>query len=145
MKARKEDTGSSNSIAAAPANPDSFSPQATKFFSPAFLFPRSLTAETEVDPNVIVCNVTDDGVLLSDEAKLRDPSFVEPFIATFVTNAKTMVLKIRNGGQFSVGENDVDSDGNVTGRTSTKESRYLEFINQLGLRDNVVIRFVFTG
>ena len=141
----QEDLSGSSAEAADPSPSDGN--ESTKVFSPAFLLPRSATAEVEVDPYSIICKITDDGIFYcsvnQQELKLTDPLFKETFTMIFLTNAKSISLKGNgsDGLPLKLLEDEIDRNGKVSGE---KDEVFASLIRNLNLRDNVEIRFAFT-
>lgn len=152
----QEDSGTSSSSkdAGGGSNPSFGIGATTKVFSPAFVFSRSDAGEAEVDPNDIVCSVTDDDSFSfrrqRDEEEQQsslptEPAFTDTFTMIFITNAKSILLKVNGNDEFVLDDTDIDRDGSIDVDKIDKKGKYESMIAKLKLRENVQIRFAFTG
>jgi hypothetical protein len=114
-----------------------------RFLSPAFCFPTSGRADTEVVPSLHF-TVDKEGSVMFDDRMIDPVDFDEtlPFEMIFVTNAQQMrLLPEQNGKAIVIEAESVDADGVLT----TKPDGYDEYLKALKPRENVQVRFVFTG
>ncbi len=114
-----------------------------RFLSPAFCFPTSGRADTEVVPSLHF-TVDKEGSVMFDDRMIDPVEFGEtrPFEMIFVTNAQQMrLLPKQNGKAIVIDAESVDADGVLT----IEPDGYDEYLKALKPRENVQVRFVFTG
>jgi hypothetical protein len=114
-----------------------------RFPSPAFCLPTSGRAYTEVVPSLHF-TVDKEGSVMLDDRMIDPVEFGQtlPFKMIFVTNAQQMrLLPKQNGKAIVIDAESVDADGVLT----TKPDGYDEYLKALNPRENVQVRFVFTG
>ena len=114
-----------------------------RFLSPAFCFPTSGRADTEVVPSLHF-TVDKEGSVMFDDRMIDPVEFGEtlPFEMIFVTNAQQIrLLPKQNGKAIVIDAESVDADGVLT----TEPDGYDEYLKALKPRENVQVRFVFTG
>jgi hypothetical protein len=114
-----------------------------RFLSPAFCFPTSGRADTEVVPSLHF-TVDKEGSVMFDGRMIDPVEFGEtsPFKMIFVTNAQQMRLLPKHYGKaIVIDAESVDADGVLT----TEPDGYDEYLKALKPRENVQVRFVFTG
>jgi hypothetical protein len=116
-----------------------------RFFSPAFCFPTTGRADTKVVPSLHF-TVDEQGSVMFGDRMIDSVEFDKrrPFEMIFVTNAKKMrLLPIQNGKAIVIDAKSVDADGVL--RTNCKPDGYDEYLKALKPKENVEVRFVFTG